>query len=61
MVDLYSFTDIAKNSGAPWNMNVSIIKLLNQIEEVFRGYPSHSSLFNLLQTFKIWFPWAKID
>jgi hypothetical protein len=25
LVDLYSFTDIVKNSGPPWNMQVSIL------------------------------------
>eukprot|EP00029_Vermamoeba_vermiformis_P007630 TRINITY_DN3352_c0_g2_i1.p1 TRINITY_DN3352_c0_g2~~TRINITY_DN3352_c0_g2_i1.p1 ORF type:complete len:693 (-),score=153.11 TRINITY_DN3352_c0_g2_i1:54-2132(-) len=60
MVDLYSFTDIAVNSGAPWNMNVDLVSGLNTIEakSYSLDYEFHkdlTTLFNGLNDAHTWY------
>jgi hypothetical protein len=40
LAELYSFTDIARNSGPPWNMQVDLIAGLNTIASNFPNYTS---------------------
>jgi hypothetical protein len=60
MVDLYSFTDIAMNSGAPWNMNVDLVAGLNTIEAKsysldHQFHKDLTTLFNSLNDAHTWY------
>jgi hypothetical protein len=60
MVDLYSFTDIAKNSGEPWNINVDLEAGLNTIaaKSYTQDHLFHkdlTTLFNGLNDAHTWY------